>query len=90
VLPYEPGRIARLNPRLAGARQLLESGAVDRGADAAWVRSGGERYQVRLVDGQPVSCTCPWWARHRGDRGPCKHALAVRLSFSDSTVDSDA
>jgi len=90
VLPYDPERIARLNPRLVGAYHLLESGAVDRSADAAWVRSGDERYQVRLVDGQAVSCTCAWWARHRGDRGPCKHALAVQMSFRDSTVDSDA
>lgn len=27
-------------------------------------------YHVRLTgDG---SCTCEWWAKHRGDRGPCK------------------
>jgi len=89
VLPYDPERIGRLNPRLVGAHQLVESGAVDRGADAAWVRSGDERYQVRLVDGQAVSCTCPWWARHRGERGPCKHALAVQMSYRESTVDSD-
>jgi uncharacterized Zn finger protein len=90
MLPYDPERVATLNPRLVGARHLVESGAVERDTDAAWVRSGDERYQVRLVDGQPVSCTCPWWARHRGDRGPCKHALAVQLSFSDSAVDIDA
>jgi hypothetical protein len=90
VLPYDPKRIARLNPRLISAHQLVESGAVDRGADAAWVRSGDERYQVRLVEGQPVSCTCPWWSRQRGGRGPCKHALAVKMSFSESTVDFDA
>lgn len=88
VLPYDPQHIARLNPRLAGARHLVESGGVERGADVAWVRSGSERYQVRLVQGQPVSCTCPWWARHRGDRGPCKHALAVQLSFRQSTVET--
>lgn len=90
VLPFDPQRVARLNPRLVGAQQLVESGGVDLVADAAWVRSGDERYQVRVVDGQPVSCTCPWWARHRGDRGPCKHALAVQMAVSKSAVDSDA
>ncbi|MEV0597187.1 SWIM zinc finger family protein [Nonomuraea cavernae] len=26
-----------------------------------------------------LSCTCLWWAKYRGGRGPCKHALAVRM-----------
>jgi uncharacterized Zn finger protein len=42
--------------------------------DVAVVRSGAETYHVRQS-----SCTCPWWAKHRGERGPCKHALAVSL-----------
>jgi hypothetical protein len=42
----------------------------------AVVRSGAVTYHVR--DGK--SCTCPWWAKHRGERGPCKHALAVRMT----------
>jgi hypothetical protein len=79
ILPYDAAAVARLNPRLIGARQLVESGAVAIGPDHAWVRSGDARYQVRL-DGTSIrSCTCPWWATHRGDRGPCKHALAVGL-----------
>jgi len=26
------------------------------------------------------TCTCPWWGKHRGTRGPCKHVLAARLA----------
>ncbi|MFC8869784.1 SWIM zinc finger family protein [Streptomyces sp. NPDC057148] len=26
-----------------------------------------------------MSCTCPWWAKYRGGRGPCKHMLAARM-----------
>jgi predicted nucleic acid-binding Zn finger protein len=25
-------------------------------------------------------CTCPWFARYAGRRGPCKHVLAVQLT----------
>ena len=28
------------------------------------------------------ACTCPWWSRHPGDRGPCAHLLAVELVAS--------
>jgi hypothetical protein len=80
VLPYDASAAAKLNPRLLGARRLVDEGAVELGADTAWVRSGDERYQVRVSGEAPVSCTCPWWARYRGGRGPCKHALAVGIA----------
>jgi hypothetical protein len=82
VLPYDAEKAARLNPRLLGARELVAAGAVEVRADEAWVHSAGERYQIRLVDGAAASCTCTWWARHRGERGPCKHALAVDLRLA--------
>ncbi|MEV4344897.1 SWIM zinc finger family protein [Actinoplanes sp. NPDC049596] len=75
TLPYSADAAAELNPRLANARSLAAAGAVTVEGEAAVVRSGDELYHVR-DDG---SCTCSWWAKHRGERGPCKHALAVRL-----------
>jgi hypothetical protein len=90
VLPYRADAVARMNPRLIGARRLVETGAVEVGADHAWVRGDNERYLVRVVDGRPVSCTCPWWAKHRGDRGPCKHALAVTMTLSPATLADEA
>lgn len=77
-LPYPAGVAEQLNPRLADARGLVSAGAVTVTGDVAVVRSGGETYHVRRV-GDAFSCTCPWWARHRGERGPCKHALAMRI-----------
>lgn len=74
VLPYDAAAAAAMNPRLAAARALVAAGAVH----GTTVHSGDERYQVRVVPGG-FTCTCPWWGRHRGDRGPCKHALAVQL-----------
>ena len=83
-LPFDLGRTERLQPRLRAARRLVEQGAVriDTAGSrsvAAWVAgAGGVEYRVRsTADGW--TCTCPWYGRHRGDRGPCKHVLAVQL-----------
>lgn len=77
-LPYDADRAERHNPRLVAARQLAGSGAVVCDGDVAAVASGERRYQVRERDGM-LSCTCQWWVDYRGRRGPCKHALAVRM-----------
>jgi hypothetical protein len=79
VMPFGTDAADRLNPRLAGAKKLVAQGDVQLGDDAAQVRSGDTTYLVRLADGKPVGCTCQWWGRHRGDRGPCKHQLAVAI-----------
>ena len=80
VLPYDAARAERDNPRLVGARTLAESGAVALdGESAATVRSADQTYRVRRHPDGTMSCTCPWWAKHRGGRGPCKHALAVTI-----------
>jgi hypothetical protein len=90
VLPYDPSAAARLNPRLVGARELVASGAVVVEADQAWVHSADALYQVRIDGGVPVSCTCQWWGAHRGDRGPCKHVLAVAIVCTASLSEVDA
>ena len=79
-LPFPPQALTRDPPRLRDARRLQESGAVRLRDDGrATVSSGGNDHAVRFAaDGTP-HCTCPWWSRHPGDRGPCKHVLAVVL-----------
>lgn len=77
-LPYDADRAERHNPRLVAARQLAREGAVVLDGEVAAVHSGDQRYQVREQSGA-LSCTCQWWADYRGRRGPCKHALAVRM-----------
>ncbi|WP_326812227.1 SWIM zinc finger domain-containing protein [Streptomyces scopuliridis] len=84
-LPYDADRAERHNPRLVAARALASSGAVVLDGDLASVASGERRYQVREADGM-LSCTCRWWADYRGKRGPCKHALAVRMARRESVV----
>ncbi|MGW1776960.1 SWIM zinc finger family protein [Streptomyces sp. NPDC002104] len=84
-LPYDARRAERHNPRLVAARALLDAGAValDRPGTSV-VTSGERRYQVR-ESGGALSCTCQWWADHRGRRGPCKHALATRMALRAAT-----
>ncbi|MER6758388.1 SWIM zinc finger family protein [Micromonospora echinofusca] len=78
-LPYRVGQAELHNPRLRDARALARAGAVTVDGETASVRSGDKVY---LVDHRSavMGCTCPWWAGHRGGRGPCKHALAVRMT----------
>lgn len=54
-----------MHPRLAGARAL--------------VRSGGTEHRVTFAAPHDM-CTCPWWGKHQGTRGPCKHVLAARMA----------
>lgn len=85
-LPYDTGRVERMNPRLRDARALVDGGfvAADAEGGKASVRSGETTYQVRLAgDG---TCTCEWWAKHRGGRGPCKHVLAAQIVTRRNTA----
>ncbi|MFE6457575.1 SWIM zinc finger family protein [Streptomyces cinereoruber] len=84
-LPYDADRAERHNPRLVSARRLVAEGAVELDGESAAVASGDRRYRVRESDGV-LSCTCQWWADYRGRRGPCKHALAVRMVRRGVTV----
>lgn len=69
-LPYDYERVEQLHPRLKAARKL----SVQQEGDVFWVHSGDVEYRV-----QGDACNCPWYARHAGERGPCKHVLAAQL-----------
>ncbi len=69
-----------MHPRLRDARDLVAAGAVILEADGATVVSKGTRYRVRTGPAGDARCTCPWWGKHRGGRGPCKHALAAEIA----------
>ncbi|GAA4602715.1 hypothetical protein BJY16_004340 [Actinoplanes octamycinicus] len=85
TLPYAADAVERMNPRLAGARALISAGAVTLGPEVSVVVSGDQTYHVRH---ESQSCTCPWWAKHRGGRGPCKHVLAVRMARAGETAET--
>lgn len=77
-LPYNRAALEKMHPRLLGAQQLVDEGAVSLAADGsvATIRSGDVDYTVRFEE-SGARCTCPWYAKHRGERGPCKHVLAA-------------
>ncbi|MFF7840378.1 SWIM zinc finger family protein [Streptomyces ossamyceticus] len=78
-LPYDADRVERHNPRLRSARGLVAAGAVSLDGSLGTVTAeDGHVHRVR-DDGGTLSCSCLWWAKYRGGRGPCKHALAVRI-----------
>ncbi|MET9355807.1 SWIM zinc finger family protein [Streptomyces sp. NPDC006617] len=78
-LPYDAGRVERHNPRLRSARALVAAGAVALDGRIGTVTAeDGHVHRVREEAGV-LSCSCLWWAKYRGGRGPCKHALAVRM-----------
>ncbi|MEO1678566.1 MAG: SWIM zinc finger family protein [Pseudomonadota bacterium] len=78
VLPFDADQIAALNPRLEAARALVAAGAVTRSGSDAQVVSGDVVHRVS-PDGDGWRCTCPWFAKTAGQRGPCKHILAVEM-----------
>ncbi|HSA53897.1 MAG TPA: SWIM zinc finger family protein [Yinghuangia sp.] len=76
-LPYDSGRAERMNPRLRDARAIVDRRDVTPDGERFRVVGTTASYHVRLhEDG---TCTCEWWAKHRGGRGPCKHVLAAQI-----------
>jgi hypothetical protein len=87
-LPFDLSQIEQLQPRLMDARKLIAENGVRialHTADLteAWVQGTDCVHHVKVrTDG--ATCTCPWYAKHPGDRGPCKHILAVQIASGDS------
>lgn len=81
-LPFKLSRILSLNPRLKDAEKLLEEGKVDivsRTDDRVEARVEGSGVKhVVIIEGEQQRCTCTWFAKHQGERGVCKHVLAVK------------
>jgi len=78
VLPFDLALVDDLNPRLAAARELLEQKAVKIISNDPVEAQVGD-HRVREV-AQEMQCTCPWFAKYQGGRGPCKHVLAVEAT----------
>jgi hypothetical protein len=73
-------------PRLVGARELVDAGrvAMERSSDdgVRAVVKGREGDYLVSIDGDAATCTCAWYAKHRQDRGPCRHVLAVTMTLA--------
>jgi hypothetical protein len=85
-LPFKLSRILSLNPRLKDAEKLLSEGKVEIISQKddrieARVAGSGVNHTV-ILNGDTQRCTCTWFARHQGERGPCKHLLAVKKKLN--------
>ena len=82
-LPFDLAKVEEMQPRLGDARRLVEEGKVrslgdGEGVSTFEVQGTGTVHRVRLSD-ERDACTCPWFSKHQGQRGPCKHILAAAL-----------
>ncbi len=87
-LPFDLSQVEALQPRLKAARKLVTEDGVTLlapkdGTIEADVRGSGVVHRVRMSE-SAARCTCPWYAKHQGGRGPCKHVLAVEIVLEDS------
>ena len=80
-LPDDPDRVLKDNPRLVGAKKLMEG--ISHVEEDIWhVKSQDTIYRViypKDLGAQNAKCTCTWYLKHQNSRGPCKHILAVKL-----------
>ncbi len=85
-LPFKLSRILSLNPRMKDAEKLLAENKVD------IISNTGSRIEARvagsgvchtvILEGERERCTCTWFSRHQGERGLCKHMLAVEKKLN--------
>ena len=71
-----------LNPRLKDAEKLLAEGKVNivsrnDNKIEAQVQGTGVRHTV-ILSADKEQCTCTWFSKNQGERGVCKHILAVK------------
>lgn len=92
-LPFDLAKIEDLQPRLTDASKLLATGRVrlhrqERdGRTEVLVAGSDVEYLVRLAPDDD-RCTCLWYGKHQGARGPCKHVLAARLFIDGGSDDA--
>jgi len=86
-LPYKLSRILSLNPRMKAAEKLLEEDKVEIISNTekrteARVAGTGVNHTV-VIEGENSRCTCTWFSSHQGERGLCKHVLAVKKKLTN-------
>src|SRR5262249_1534425 len=84
-MPFDLDAIDALQPRLEAAKKIVSSGDMKiggrdeaTGVTEVLVPGSGVVHRVRISD-EGARCTCPWFAKHKGERGPCKHVLAAQM-----------
>ena len=82
-LPFDLSQVEQMQPRLKNARKLVNEGKVTeekQGNGIVYLVAGsGTNHRVELSEETGDRCTCPWFSKYRGKRGPCKHILAANI-----------
>lgn len=86
-LPFDLSLVEDLHPRLLKAKRLVSDDAVKimkaQGAGDnvinARVRGDSGEHLVRIWD-DAFQCSCDWFVKYSGQRGPCSHVLAAELA----------
>ncbi len=86
-LPFDLALVEELQPRLLNARKLVEEELVrivsrTEEKTEAYVKGKDVEHRV-LIENSRARCTCLWSSKHQGERGECKHILAVRLAMNE-------
>ena len=86
LFPITRADAAARQPRLVGARELVDTGSVEIQEDSedgvrALVGGRAGDYLVS-IRGDEATCTCTWFAKHGRDRGPCRHVLALQMTLA--------
>ncbi|AZA82286.1 hypothetical protein C1637_09275 [Chryseobacterium lactis] len=81
-LPFRLSRVMELNPRMKNAEKLINEGKVvilnnSKERTEARVEGTGVHHTV-IIEDEKERCTCEWFSKYQGERGPCKHVLAVK------------
>jgi hypothetical protein len=92
-LPFDLEQVEALHPRLKDARKLVAGGGIritrrDEDGIEAFVPGTDVEHRV-VIAGDEAVCTCPWYSKHQGERGPCKHVLAVQILLGDEAPDGE-
>jgi len=86
-LPFDLDRVEEMQPRLKNARRLVHDGLVKPVTDGDGatfaVQGNGTVHRVRLSE-DSQNCTCPWFSKYLGQRGPCKHILAASVLLEET------
>lgn len=81
-LPFKLSRILEMNPRMKNAEKLIAEGKVEilnNSKERTEARVGGTGvHHTVIIEEEKERCTCEWFSKYQGERGPCKHMLAVK------------
>lgn len=84
-LPYKLDALEEMHPRLKAAHKLVQNEGVKLHSQSGpvidvEVKGSNVTHRVKLSDDRDT-CTCPWYSKNQGDRGPCKHILAAKIQL---------